>query len=172
MSYPAYSYLSSGVLAKALELARELRQAESDVSNLSFGASVPHSLGVGGRAADKRMAVEDWVGAHHDTFEQLFENEQQSATDTMVALGEEADAWAEFWATATNARADRLHDEAMEDHRNVMRRYQDRVADYNDAVAEDPDNPPTFSIGPPPNQPGPPQHVTTPVAYNNYAATG
>lgn len=172
MFYPAYSYLSPGILAMALDLARELRQAESDVSSLSFGASVSVSYVAGSRAADRQVAVKDWVGAHRDTFEQLFENEQQSVEATVAALSDEADAWAEFWATATNARADRLYDEAMEDHRTVMWHYQDRVDDYHDAVAEDPDNPPVFHIGLPPSPPSPPQHVTTPVAQNNYAAIG
>jgi hypothetical protein len=172
MSYPSYSYLTPGVLEMALDLARHLRQAAEDISNLTDGGSVAYSYAVGGRSGDKAVAVKDWVGPHHDTFEQLFDNELGSAGETRTKLGEEADAWAQFWATATNARNARLYDAALDTYNVRMTAYNDQVDQYQAMVEEDPDNAPNMYIGMPPPAPARAAVVTAPTHATDYQPTG
>lgn len=164
MPHPAYSYLSPTVLEMALQLARELRRAAGDVATLFNGGS-------GGRVADKAIAVEDWVGPHHDTFVRLFDNESASARTTELRLRHEADDWARFWATATNARNDRLYDEAMDRYDVAMGAYRDALADYREAIEEEPGSVTVLSAPRPPTAPVPPPFVPTPTAADDYSPT-
>ncbi len=173
MTYPSYSYLTPATIGMALQLARELRQAAADLGRLTSGAAVAYNYsGGGGRVADKAVAVQDWIGPHRDTFESLFDNEMDSARTTGIRLGEEADAWARFWATAINARNDRLHDEALDRYRDNMGTYQSLVQDYHDAVDEDPQMQELLSLPSPPSAPSRPSPVTVPTAASGYQPTG
>lgn len=170
--YPSYSYLSPATIGMALGLARELVAAAEQVRLLVSGPSNNMAMGTFGRAGDRLVAIRHWVGPHRDTFDQLMQNEMESAQLTTERLQQEADAWARFWATATNARNDRLHDEAMADHRQASADHQVRMTEYENAVIDDtsamqylrPPMPPVAPTRPPP--------VSVPTAESGYQPTG
>ncbi|MEM7324753.1 MAG: hypothetical protein AAF531_16820 [Actinomycetota bacterium] len=167
MSYPAYSYLTPSTLNMALELARVLLAASEDVSTLGFGEANAMSLGTG-RAGDRLVATREWIGPHRDTFEQLMENELDSARTTKLRLATEADAWSRFWARATNARNDRLHDEAMTVFGQSMDTYQERATAYGDKIEQDPEAAIFLTAPSPPTAPTRPPYVAAPTAASNY----
>ena len=148
MTYPSYSYLSPSTLDMALQLARVLLKASEDVSTLGFGEASANSLGMG-RSGDRFVATREWIGPHRETFDQLMENELDSARITVRRLESEADAWSFFWSRATNARIDRLHDEGMARHDRHMDVYAEQVLAYQEAMAED-ENPGYYIGGPTP----------------------
>lgn len=170
MPHPPSSYLSPAVLDGALQLARELRDAGEDVQILSSGARV--GAGGGGRAGDAAMAMRQWIGPHRDTFEQLIQNEMASAQLTRSRLDEEADAWAQFWAEATNARQQRLYEEAMADHRRAVEHYHREFDAYQEAIGTDPSATIYLSAPPRPVGPTPPTPVSVPTAATGYQPTG
>ena len=170
MSHPPASYLSPVALEGALELAHLLRQAAEDVRFLVAGARA--GAGGGGRAGDAARAMRDWIGPHRDTFERLMGAEAESAELTRSRLDEEADAWAAFWAEATNARRQRLHDEAMSDHRRAVQRYEQDLADYRAAIETDPSATIYLSAPHRPVAPSPPSPVPVPTAAGDYRPTG
>lgn len=160
------SYLSQAELELALDLARVLHEASEEVRVLSLGAG-----GSGGRAGDAAMAVRHWIGPHRDTFEQLHADEQASAVTARNRLVEEADAWARFWADATEARQDRLHDEAMSDHRRATTDYQREFDAWNEAIANDPSSSIYLTAPVRPRPPTPPPSVVVPTAAGGYRPT-
>lgn len=170
MSYPSYSYLTPPTINMALELARVLLAASEDVSRLAFGEASAMSLGAG-RAGDRVVAARQWVGPHRDTFDQLMENEFDSARATRSALAAEADAWSRFWATAMNARNDRLHDEAVTSFNRSMDIYAERAADYRAAIETDPEAAVFLQAPTSPEAPIRPRFLTAPTAATNYQPT-
>lgn len=167
MSYPSYSYLAPSTLNMALELARVLLAASEDVSTLGFGEASAMSMSTG-RSGDRLMATREWVGPHRDTFDQLMENELDSARTTRLRLASEADAWSQFWARATNARNNRLHDEAMATFNAGMDRYTEAATAYGEAIETDPEAAIYLSAPSPPVSPTRPPYVTAPTAANNF----
>jgi hypothetical protein len=171
MTHPAYSYLTPDMLELALDMARRLHGASMDVSMLANGGyGSGGSFSGGGRLTDRSVAVREWVGPHRDTFDLLFDNEMASADTTWQRLADEADEWARFWAMATNARNQRLYDEAMQAFNTRMDAYQDLVQERQDALDEDPDAE-VGTLPSPPIAPGRPAMVSVPVRPT-YAATG
>lgn len=167
MSYPSYSYLSPATLNMALDLARVLRGASEDVSTLAFGESSAVGLSMG-RAGDRIVATRGWVGPHRDTFDRLMDNELDSARTTTLRLAAEADAWARFWARATNARNNRLHDEAMAAFNSDVDSYETASLAYQDAIGTDPEAAVYLRAPIAPVAPSRPPYVTAPTAENNY----
>jgi hypothetical protein len=151
----------------ALELARVLLAASEDVSTLGFGEASAMSMSAG-RSGDQMMATREWIGPHRDTFDQLMENELDSARTTRLRLESEADAWSQFWARATNARNDRLHDEAMTAFRSSMERYDDQMESYNDAIESDDTSAGYYRPPIPPTSPTRAPYVSAPTAATNY----
>jgi len=170
MPHPPSSYLSPAALEGALQLARDLRDAGEDVQLLSSGARV--GAGGGGRAGDAAIAMRQWIGPHRDTFEELMANEMASARLTKTRLDEEADAWASFWAEATNARQQRLYEEAMADHRRAVDHYTTAFNAYQDAIEEDPSSTIYLLAPTRPTGPTPPVPVGIPTAAGDYQPTG
>lgn len=170
MPHPSYSYLTPETLEMALDLARSLRHGSQEVTTLAYGGGVGYEGG--GRTGDKYTAARDWVGPHKDTFELLFNNERDSIAQTLSQMNDEADAWAEFWATAINARNARLHEEAVNRHNAAMGAYRQQAADAWEAANEDPDNPQVVYLPSPPIAPTPKPLVTTPTWGMNYQPTG
>lgn len=170
MSHPPSSYLSPAAIEGALQMARHLREASEDVRVLVSGA--PVGGGGGGRVGAAAVAMRNWIGPHRITFEQMIENEVASAETARTRLDDEADAWAQFWADATNARQQRHYDEAMSDHRRAMNRYHQDFAAYQDAIASDPAS--TIYLPAPrrPIGPTPPVPVSVPTAAGGYRPTG
>lgn len=171
MTYPSYAYLTPDTLEMALDMARRLHAASMDVSQLAKGGyGSGYSFQGGGRVSDHSTAVRQWVGPHRDTFDLMFTNEMDSADTTWQRLAEEADEWARFWATATNARNERLHDEAMAAYHTRMDAYQDLVEERQAQIEEDPD---VYlgSLPSPPTAPGRPAMVAVPVGPS-YTPTG
>lgn len=151
----------------ALELARVLLAASEDVSNLAFGEASAMSMSAG-RAGDRSVATREWVGPHRDTFDQLIENELDSARTTRIRLADEADAWSRFWAMATNARNSRLHDQAMTNFSTGMDTYETNALAYQEAIEEDPEAAIYISAPSPPVRPTRAAYVSPPTASNNY----
>lgn len=178
MTYPPASYLSPEDVEAALEMARELQRAAAGVRLLMNGAGGVAVGGAGaaglgtGRAGAVAIATREWIGPHRDTFLQLIGDEADSADATTRAMEEEADAWAAFWAEATNARLNRLHDLAMADHRLAMNDYERRLDDYTSAIAADPEAPIWLSPPHRPTAPPAPSPVTVPLAAGGYRPTG
>lgn len=176
MSYPPSSYLSPEDVASALEMARELQDGATRLRALidGIGGGPPSGMGgiVGGRAGAVSMATRKWVGPHRDTFLQLIDDEVGSAADAERAMEEEAEAWAAFWADATNARLQRLHDLAMADHRMAMDHFDRALDDYSSTIAENPAAIGYTSAPSRPVPPPPPTLVTTPTAAGGYQPTG
>lgn len=111
--HPSYSHLTPDQLELALDLARRLRRAASDLSRLTDGGPAVayiYSTG-GGRAAERAAAVQQWTGPHRTRFELLVDEDLRMAATAAGRLSDEADAWARFWATATTARTSRISDE-------------------------------------------------------------
>lgn len=170
MPHPPYSYLDPSVVVLALDLARELRQAADDVDTLANGGTGPG--GTGGRAGDKAIAVREWIGPHRSTFEALFDNETDSARTTVRRLQSEARAWAWFWALATNARNDRIHDEAMGRYEADMRVYRVLAEDYRTAIQTDPATAAVLYPPQPPTAPQRPPPVASPAEATDFRPTG
>ncbi len=123
MTHPSYSHLPPSTIELALQLARELDHAAEAVGRLATGGSggPPGRYGGGAagggcRAAAKAIAVQHWAGPHRDAFELLFVEEMTAMRSTEERLRNEAEGWAGFWAAATSARNDRLHEEAAARH--------------------------------------------------------
>jgi hypothetical protein len=178
VTHPPASYLSPEDVEAALEMARELQRAAAGVRLLMNGASGAAVGGAGavglgtGRAAAVAIATREWIGPHRDTFLQLIEDEVGSADATTRAMEEEADAWAAFWAEATNARLNRLHELAMADHRLAMNDYERRLDDYTATIAADPATLGWLSPPRRPTAPPAPSPVAVPRAVGGYRATG
>ncbi len=166
MSHPPTSYLSPAQLELALDLARLLREASEEIRVLSLGTS-----GSGGRAGDAALAMRHWIGPHRDTFERLHADEQASAVTARNRLDDEADAWARFWADATDARQQRLHDEAMADHRLAEANYRREFDAWSEAISADPAS--TIHLATPirPQPPAAPSPVVVPTAADDYRPT-
>lgn len=166
MTHPAFSYLTPAALEAALAMARRLRAASSEIGRL-VGVG---GAGQGGRIGAKAIAAVDWIGPHHVVFERRFGAELDSATAARARMDEEADAWADFWARATNARNQRLHDEAQAVYLKRRVAHDRLVADYQRAVASG--VPPGIEppAGPHPPVPRPP--VPVPTATTDYTPTG
>lgn len=170
MPHPPSSYLSPAALEGALQFARELRDAGEDVQTMSSGARA--GGGGGGRAGDAATVMRQWIGPHRDTFEELMAAEMRSAQLTRTRLDEEADAWAQFWAEATNARQQRLYEEELADHRRAVEHFNTANAAYQDAIEEDPSSVVFLSAPRRPIGPTPPVPVTVPTAAGDYRPTG
>jgi hypothetical protein len=118
MPYPPASHLDPAALGAAVELARALRRAAASLDELTSGAE--------GRNNDATMVIYQWLGPSRQVFDRLIENERHSATAARERLLAEADSWDRFCADATNARNERLLDEARAQHRaNLARDGQD-----------------------------------------------
>ncbi len=153
MPYPTYSYLDEETMRAALDLARVLQAAAESIGRLTNGGAVG-----GGRRRDKEQVVQDWIGPTRDTFELLFDNERESAAHARQRLTEEADGWAGFWATATNARNDRLYDEAVHRYELTLDDYRRRLSESADAGLSE--RPPHAPVRSPP--------VSTPTRGTDY----
>ena len=113
MTHPPFSQLSDDTLDRVAYLVEQLRRASTTVSRLAAGGSTVayNHLGVGGRLGDKATATRHWIGPHRDTFESLFEGENDAARAAERMLDEEAEAWARFRVMATSAREQRMSSE-------------------------------------------------------------
>ncbi len=123
MPYPSYSYLEPELLRSALDMARTLGDAAAMVDRLTFGGAAS-GRGDGGRQQAVRTVIGEWIGPARDTFDLLVGNERDAAVVAASRLAEDAEAWARFWATATNARNDRLYDEAVQAYELTMLEYE------------------------------------------------
>ena len=178
MSHPPASYLTPETVEQALVLARELRAASGEIGQLTGGTPVvavggAAASGLGaGRAGDAAIAAREWVGPHRDTFDRMIDDEAASAEAARSALDDEADAWAGFWAEATNARRQRLYEEAMADHRLASDRYEREFTDYAAALATDPAAASYLGAPRRPERPPVPEWVVAPTAASGYRPTG
>ncbi len=174
MTHPPSSYLSPAALESALDLARLLREASEEIRTLATGGALVGGAGGGGgggRAGDAAMAMRQWIGPHRDTFERLHDDEQASAVTARARLDDEADAWAAFWAQATNARLQRQYDEAMADHRRAAEHFHRQSQAHDDAIALDPSTGAYLPAPVRPIPPDPPTPVEVPTADANYRPT-
>lgn len=164
MSYPPYSYLPPATVDIALDMARELRRASTEVAELS-------RTGPENRRAAQAHVIETWSGPAQAEFLAKCREEVHSALAVERELANEAEEFARFWATATNARIDRLHQEALDRHHQEMRRYDSNLVAYHQrlegTVMEQAPARPTAPV--PPTRP---DVVATPRAENQYRPTG
>ena len=115
---------SPAELQKALDAARALHGGAQRLHNAAFGAAYSYSSET--RAADKGIAVREWIGTTRDTFESdLYKNEVESVNESIREMRNEASAWADFWAEATEERE---YNEAMEQHSVMVSRHEESVA--------------------------------------------
>ena len=172
MSHPPPSALSPAALEHALDLARVLRAASEEIRLLTLGGGLVGPGGGGGRAGDAAQAMTHWIGPHRDTFERLHDDEQAAAVSARLRLDAEANAWAAFWAEATNARLERQHAEAMADHRRAVEHHHRERQAYEEALTVDPST--AIHLAPPasPTPPTPPNPVAVPTAASGYRPTG
>lgn len=172
VSHLPSSHLHPDTLELALDLARELRAASDQIGRLTVGTNTIGAGGGGGREAAVAVARRHWIGPHRDTFDRLIGNEMESARAAQRCLDDEADEWAVFWADATNAREQRLHEEAMADHRLAASNYHRELDRYNAATSADPATIGYLAAPRRPTPPSPPTRVSVPTAASNYRSTG
>lgn len=171
--YPSYSYLDPGTLELALEMARRLQRAAADVLRLADGgpAVAYNHLGGGGRAAAAAGAVVNWLGPHRNRFELLIADDVEMARAAAGRLSDEADAWARFWATATDARNGRIHDELMAEHAGRLAAYGRELELYHSRAEVDPASAVAMTRPSPPRPPVRPPPVPLPTAHSRYRQT-
>lgn len=170
--YPRASSLDPTRLQSALDLARTLAEASAEIARIT-GIGTASPSGGGDRGEAVAIALRVWLGPHRRSFEQLYANETESARLARRRLAEEADAWARFWADATNARIEREHEEALEVYRARLVTHRERLERHRAATSIAPELAAAVPHpGPRPLPPSRPDAVPVPSAAAGYRPTG